>query len=67
MVEYRGSRAGREVIGATSRTRYQYRENGDVFYVWAVDIAADPESFLPLAAPEVDIEKTIVPAEPEYA
>lgn len=67
MVEYRGSRAGREVIGATSRTRYQYRENGDVFYVWAVDIAADPEAFLPLAAPEVDIEKTIVPAEPEYA
>jgi glycosyltransferase involved in cell wall biosynthesis len=67
MVEYQGSRAGKEVIGATSRTRYQYRQNGDVFFVWEVDMIADPESFLPLAAPEVDIEKTVMPAEPEYA
>lgn len=64
LCEYRGSGAGKEVIGGVSRQRYQYRESGDVFNVWEVDITNDPETFIPLAV-EDTIESTPMPPAPE--
>jgi hypothetical protein len=64
LVEYRGAGAGKEVIGSVSGQRYQYREGGDVFNVWEVDVNNDPETFFPLAVEET-IESTPMPQEPE--
>lgn len=65
MCEYRGPKAGKEVIGAISGQRYQYRQGGEVFRVWDVDVKADPDTFLPLAVIDDRVEETVMPAEPE--
>lgn len=63
LVEYRGAMAGREVIGAISGQRYQYRQGGEIFNIWEVDAKADPETFSRLAV--VDrIEETVMPDAP---
>jgi glycosyltransferase involved in cell wall biosynthesis len=64
LVEYRGAGAGKEVIGSVSGQRYQYREGGEIFSVWEVDVNNDPETFIPLAVEET-IESTPMPQEPE--
>jgi glycosyltransferase involved in cell wall biosynthesis len=66
LVEYRGAGAGKEVIGSVSGQRYQYREGGDVFSVWQVDVENDPETFIPLAVEET-IESTPMPDVPALA
>lgn len=63
LVEYRGSGAGKEVIGSISRQRYQYREGGDVFNIWQIDLENDPESFIALAVEE-SVEQTPMPDVP---
>lgn len=65
MCEYNGPKAGKEVIGAISRQRYQYRQSGEIFNVWQVDIDADPESFIPLAVIDDRVAETEAPMEPE--
>lgn len=65
MVEYQGAKAGREVIGAVSGTRYQYRQSGETFYVFEVDVKSDPESFIPLAVIDDRVAETEAPEIPE--
>lgn len=65
MVEYQGAKAGREVVGAISGTRYQYRQSGETFYVFEVDMKADPESFIPLAVIDDRVAETEMPEVPE--
>lgn len=61
-IMYNGPLATHEVHGTATNQRYGRRENGDVFYVFAEDIAATPEKFTPLVETEETPAAVIPPA-----
>lgn len=63
-IVYRGAAAKATVVGTATRTNYQRRADGDVFMVWAADVIATPDRFVPIDDPIERVAATIKPPPP---
>lgn len=64
-IEYQGPKAGHNVSGLATRTFYGYRQAGDYFKVYAADMQAQPDIFIPAPEYSLPAPETVIPPEPE--
>lgn len=64
-IEYAGPVANHNVVGVATKTNYRRHRAGDVFMVWADDVKAAPDVFIPILDPLETIPETETPPPPQ--